>query len=184
MDQNNETTKEAQESQVITAPDAVIVPLPPKEKEVAYVITDKYFEEGFEVVKSLNAWWMDRGKVTNLIAGFKNGYNIKQSCIYAGISIDQYKYFLEIHPGFSTVKEICEELSKMLIEAGLTQQVQKANPAVLMWAAERRIPEKYGKHLAEGGGGNIIQNFGTIVNVKPETAERILQHRKAQNGNQ
>lgn len=70
----------------------------------------------------------------------------------------------------------------MIIETGLMKHLQEANPTVLMWAAERRIPEKYGKHLAEGGGGQVFQNFGTIVNVKPETAARILELRKEQNG--
>lgn len=163
-------------------PPAVTIPEPPKEKEIAYTINDVSFS-GFEVQKSANAWWTERTKVSELIGAFKNGHTVKGACIKAGITERQYKYFVEIHPEFRTIKDICEEVNLMLIETGLTHHLKKATPAVLMWAAERRLSGKYGKHLAEGAGPVINNNFGTVINVKPETAERIRERRQqAQNG--
>lgn len=162
---------------VPTAPTDSKLPEPPKEREVAYVINDKYFS-GFEVVKSANGFWMERGKVEGLISSLKTGLNIKQACIYNDISIDQYKYFVSLHPNFSTVKEACEERAKILIEAGINAHLEKQNPTMIMWAAERRIPEKYGKNLAEGGGGGPINNFGTIVQVTDSVAAKLLKRRE------
>lgn len=143
--------------------------------EIAYTINDKYFT-GFEVEKSANAWWMERGKVEALIQCFKQGYNVKQSCVYANISPDQYKYFLQKHPGFSTVKEYCEEVCKMMAETAIFRDLQSGKGDMVRWYAERRIPEKYGKHLAEEPNAITQNNFNTVIQVRPSVAKLIREH--------
>jgi hypothetical protein len=149
-----------------------------KEREIAYTINDKYFK-GFEVVKSANAWWIDRRKVEGLINDFKQGYNLKQACMHNEIEVHQYKYFIELHPQFSTIRELCEEVVKMMTETAISSDIQRGKGDMVRWYAERRMPEKYGKHLAEGLG--IGTNVGTINNIKldmskvPDSViERIL----------
>lgn len=169
-------------------PDAVI-PIPPvvvPEREVAYRISDKYFEP-FDIYKSANAWWMNRIKVEGLVKSLKNGYSITESCISISISLAQYKYFCEIHPDFSTIKEACETYQRMLLETGITSHLIKATPSVLMWAGERLKPDKYGKQMAEGLGGPVLNNYGTIVNTpvdastaKQSVVERILLRKQAE----
>lgn len=80
-----------------------------KKEEFAYTITDKYFPD-FKVLNTANAWWLDGGKVRDLIAAFKIDATIQEACVYAGITIDQYKYFTGLHPDFSIVKTQCKQL--------------------------------------------------------------------------
>ncbi len=82
---------------------------PKRTKQAQYTITDKYFPD-FNVLKSDNAWWLDKGKIERLISAFKMDAAIMEACAYAGITYEQYKYFNEIHPDFSTVKQLCNEL--------------------------------------------------------------------------
>ena len=80
-----------------------------------------------------------------LIAGFKIGYNIKESCILAGISMDQYKYFFELHPNFSTIKEACESYLGMWAKTGIHNLLKKGDGKTIRWYAERCMPEEYGR---------------------------------------
>lgn len=82
---------------------------PKRTKQPLYIVKDKYFPD-FAVLKSDNAWWTDKGKIDRLISAFKMDATILEACAYAGITNDQYKYFNEIHPDFSTVKQLCSEL--------------------------------------------------------------------------
>ena len=95
-------------------------------KVVAYVIKDKVFED-FEVFRSSNAWWMDRGKVEALIQAFKMRHMVRTAIVYAGISSDQYKYFCKLHPDFYTVKERCEE-NKTLRAMSIYEGAWENNP--------------------------------------------------------
>lgn len=72
------------------------------------IVTDKALIEPFPLKMSANAWWNDIGKVRSLIWAFKMGYDVQQSCVIANISRDQYYYFLEKHPEFSSIKERLE----------------------------------------------------------------------------
>ena len=76
---------------------------------ILYTIEDKLFGK-LEVLNTENAWWGERAKVENLIAICKVDASVAECCSYAGITNDQYKYFYEKHPYFSTIKELCNEL--------------------------------------------------------------------------
>jgi len=79
------------------------------ENPIAYTIEDKVFGK-LDVLNTENAWWKERAKVENLIAVCKIDASVEECCSYAGISNDQYKYFYEKHPYFSTIKELCNQL--------------------------------------------------------------------------
>lgn len=159
----------------------------PEEREIAYTINDKYFK-GFEVYKpkkggtenTVNGWWADRQKIEGLILCFKQGYNVFQACGYMGITRGEWEYFNKLHPAFSGVKSICEEVGKMMVETNIHSFLVDKDKETTRWYAERRIPEKYGRNLAMGEGGMspVINNFGTIINtpavkVPASVAERI-----------
>ncbi len=80
-----------------------------KTPNIIYTIEDKYFED-FHVQKSANAWWIDRSKVERLIAAFKMDCIIEEAIVYAGISMAQWKYFVDVHPEFYAVKDACSQL--------------------------------------------------------------------------
>jgi hypothetical protein len=75
-----------------------------KEVKIAYTIEDKFFGE-LKIKKTANAWWKDREKVVKLIQGYKMDCKPGELRILAGISEDQRKYFMEVHPEFSLIFE-------------------------------------------------------------------------------
>lgn len=79
-----------------------------KDDPIAYTIIDKAFGK-FDVLNTANGWWIDRGKVEDLINAYKIDCPDEEAIVYAGISIDQLKYFKELHPYFSTVKSACKQ---------------------------------------------------------------------------
>ena len=107
-------------------------------------LDDPYLPK-FKLQKSANSWWTQRGKLTALLTGFKLGFNIKETCILAGISLDQYKYFVSKHPDFSTVKEACEMFPSMLAKNNIYNLLKKGDWRTTKWYAERCMPEEYGR---------------------------------------
>lgn len=75
---------------------------------IAYEIKDKSFGV-LQVRKTANAWWKSREKVQKMIDAFKLDCGILEMCYYAGISKDQFDYFMQIHKGFSDVINILRE---------------------------------------------------------------------------
>lgn len=120
--------------------------------EPDYTIEDIVFFEPFVVMKPIGDgrpnWWSNRGKVENLIAAFKQDFTIAESCVQAGISIDQYKYFCRIHPKFSTVKVRCKSFAPIVAKQGLMKDL--AHPTGFrsrQWYLERKQPHIYGRDI-------------------------------------
>lgn len=108
---------------------------------IAFIIEDKYFGE-LRVKKSANAWWMNRGKVEALIQGFKLDCMVKESLVLAGITEDQYKYFKERHPEFSTVLEALRSITITQARISLVRDMQKDGHLALKYL-ERKLPEEF-----------------------------------------
>ncbi|MBU2025404.1 MAG: hypothetical protein ABIC19_00695 [Patescibacteria group bacterium] len=106
----------------------------------AYVIKDKNFGE-LRLINSANAWWLEREKVLRLIDAFKIDSTDDEACFYAGISIDQYKYFKKKHPEFSTIKTACKELPKFKARKTLFNDLH--DPRTAMWYLERKLKEEF-----------------------------------------
>ena len=72
--------------------------------EIAYELSYSPQKPPLQVRFSANAWWMDRLKIARLIAGLEIGKSLPDSCKYAGVSLRQYKYFLDHHPDFNLLR--------------------------------------------------------------------------------
>jgi hypothetical protein len=122
--------------------------------EVDYSIDDPALYEPFDVLKTATwqegtAWWngpSGRQKVEALINGLKMDFLIKESCIFAGISLYQYKYFCQVHPKFRIVKDRCKSLVAITAKRGLVGDIKsKDGSKSRQWYLERRQPGVYGR---------------------------------------
>jgi hypothetical protein len=122
--------------------------------ELDYFIEDVAFAEPFQVLKPLRregfAWWngqiAGRGKVERLISAFKTDFTIHEACFYAGITLDQYKYFCEVHSVFSTLKPRLKALPAIAAKTALMADlIDPKNHRVRQWYLERTEPEIYGR---------------------------------------
>jgi hypothetical protein len=80
-----------------------------KAEQYLHIINDTNFED-FYVLNTANGWWLNRVKVELLVAAYKIDCTDEEACSYAGISMEQLKYFKELHPDFSRVKTACKQL--------------------------------------------------------------------------
>lgn len=118
----------------------IVMARPKRTQKTQYTITDKYFPD-FNVLKSDNAWWVDRGKIERLIAAFKMDAAIMEACAYAGITYEQYKYFNEIHPDFSTVKQLCSELPTLKARQEVVNGIANDKEFALKYLERKRKVE-------------------------------------------
>ena len=121
-----------------------------RDYEEDYIIDDPAFFEPFVVYKAvgqgLPAWWQNRGKVEALIQALKMDFTAHECSIYAGISIDQYKYFCRIHPHFSVIRARCKGVLAIAAKKGLVGDI--AHPSGFrsrQWYLERKQPRLYGR---------------------------------------
>ncbi len=63
---------------------------------------------------------------------------MRTACVYAGISRDQYIYFIQIHPDFLEVKERCKEL--VFIRAMNTLNSNLDNISTVKWLLKNSHP--------------------------------------------
>ncbi len=96
----------------------------------------------------------------------------------------QYKYFVDRHPDFYNIKAICEEVSAMAVETGISHHIRAKDKNVLMWAAERINPDKWAKKegfgLAQPGTTNNIQQvINQTVVFTGSLAERLRKREEA-----
>lgn len=116
--------------------------------EVAYVITDKKYGK-FEVRKTANAWWKDKGKVDDLIKAGKIGAKGSTACYYVGITVDQLNDFFEVHPHFAEFFEILKEHPKLTALNTIVNNL--GDPAMARWFAERKMKEEFSSRVEHTG---------------------------------
>ena len=128
---------------------------PSSEPKIAYTIKDENFPN-FQVLKSANAWWMDRLKVERLIAAYKFDAIDTEARAYAGISEEQLRYFKEKHPEFYQVKEACKEL--VFLKARQTVVKALDEPDNAKWFLERKRKKEFSARTEVTGadGGSIL----------------------------
>jgi len=127
-----------------------------KESEFAYVIKDKAFPD-FYVLNTANGWWSDMGKVQRLIDAYKIDANDDEACVYAGISIEQLRYFKDLHNDFSQVKRACYQIQGIKAKKALAEKVQ-FNPE---WYLTRKRKEEYSprQEITGGDGRELFDNL-------------------------
>ena len=136
---------------------------PKRTKEPQYIITDKYFPD-LKVLKSDNAWWVDRGKIERLIAAFKMDAAIMEACAYAGITYEQYKYFNEIHPDFSTVKQLCNELPTLQARQEVVRGIANDKEFALKYL-ERKKKNEFSLRVESLHGEDPDHKFSTLADA-------------------
>ena len=115
--------------------------------QYAYTIKDRAFGI-LRVENSANAWYRDRGKLIRLINAFKYDATIKEACFSAGISLDQYKYFVEKHPEFSTIIEACRQMPILRARRTVVDQLG-TDSKVAMWYLARKRPEEFSTAISD-----------------------------------
>lgn len=125
--------------------------------EIAYEIKDAYFPT-LQVKKTANAWWGDIGKVSKLIEAYKNDATDRQAWVYAGISKDQYDYFVETHPLFYDIRDACKELPNLVAKRNLVNALNAGDKAISQWWAERKMRKEFATRQEFSGpeGGAIV----------------------------
>ena len=118
-----------------------------KVDQYAYTIRDRAFGI-LKVENSANAWYRDRGKLIRLITAFKYDATIKEACFSAGISADQYKYFVEKHPEFSTIIEACRQMPILRARKNIVDSLE-TDSKVAMWYLARKRPEEFSTAIAD-----------------------------------
>jgi len=130
-----------------------------KDSKIAYTIKDKNFPD-FQVKKSANAWWMERRKVEDLISAFKIDATNEEACTYAGISLAQLKYFLELHEEFYTVRDACKELIFLRARQAISKNVDDGDYALRFM--ERKKKAEFSlrtEHTGPDGGPIEITDY-------------------------
>lgn len=112
----------------------------PVERTVIYTVKDPYFND-FDVIFSHNAWWAERSKVEALIQAFKIDATIAEACTYAGISVAQWKYFIEWHPDFSAIVEVCRQLPVLKARQAVIKDLD--NPDMALKYLERKRKDEF-----------------------------------------
>lgn len=142
-----------------------------KEEEYAYTIKDKAFGE-LPVLNSANAWWLDKGKVVALIEAYKIDATNEQACFNAGISIDQLRYFNEMHPDFSRIKQACKQNLGFIAKQNLAKEIKKNTNGRSAWYLERTEKDKYSSR-SELTGGNGRELFDGISEEMRKIGEEV-----------
>lgn len=117
------------------------------QRDFAYLLKDVTFGE-LKVQNSANAWWTDKGKLERLVTAFKYDGTIKEACLLAGISIDQYRYFIELHPEFSPIIEACRQVPVLIARKTIVDNLHK-DPATARWYLQKKAPGEFGSKVEE-----------------------------------
>ena len=114
--------------------------------KVAYEVKDAKYGS-FEVRNTANAWWLDEVKIEQIIVARKMGANKAMSCHYAGITTDQFDYFVEKHPEFYSFFHGIMEEPKLIAVQNLYKQLKReekeGGSETSKWYLERRVKDEF-----------------------------------------
>lgn len=136
--------------------------VPEEPREVLETLKDNGYGR-FDIYKTTHGWWSDVGKVKDLIEGFKRGGTIISACQRAGISRDQYYYFTDVHPEFSYIIELCENVMPNMLDDIFFEELEKKNLTFAMWFASQR-DKRFGRNNKPEDGGGKVDNRKNITN--------------------
>ena len=130
--------------------------------EIAYTVNVPRSGGEFEIRKSANAWWMNKGKVDSLFAIFALDPTINEACAYIEITERQYKYFARLHP---RIREVRARLSALVIirarktvVAGITGDKRFA-----MKYLQKKRPEEFGSpSRRKKNGQQVSEQSGSV----------------------
>ena len=117
--------------------------------EIAYSMT-LAFGIPLHVKQSANAWWMSKEKLQNLIAAFSIGCTIPEACLHAGITVKQYKYFVQLYPDFKEARKGYRSTPVLLARKVIVNAIRKGDVKVSMWYLSKTRPEEFGNLRQRG----------------------------------
>ena len=133
------------------------------EQPIAFVIKDNIFGE-FEVKNSANAWWISPEKMNSLITVFKMDGTVEEACSCAGISKKQYGYFIELHPNFRNVIEICREIPILKARKRVFDGLDESYGNAMDYLKRKRKKEFSERQEISGPDGERLFDFGVEGN--------------------
>lgn len=144
----------------------------------AYTFADPQVGE-LQVLNSANAWWVreENGvktgmvKLQKLIDAYKIDANDEEACFYAGISVDQLRYFKELHPDFYLVKRACYQNLGLIAKKKFAKQVEEGE-AALTYLRLKRKDEGYNPRV-EVTGANGRELFEALDKKYIELTESV-----------
>lgn len=124
-----------------------------------YTFKDPHVGE-LNVLKSdQEAWWsgeQGRVKIQKLVDAWKLDANDDEAIFYAGISLDQLKYFQKLHPDVYTIKHLCKQNLGLTAKKEFAKQVEKGE-AALTYLRMKRKDEGYSFRIeATGANGREL----------------------------
>ena len=149
---------------------------PKKSPKYIYTIKDKCFPD-FEVLNTANAWWLDRVKVGDLISAFKIDATIEEACVYSGISLDQYKYFLKRHKEFSTIRDNCKNLPTLKARQSVVKGLDQTSVAFEYLKRKRR--KEFGDSIDHTTDGEKFEVTGIVINTPKPDAKKTTSPSKS-----
>ena len=120
----------------------------------AYEIRDVNFGT-LQVKNTANGWWLDRSKVQRLIDAFKIGSTDEEACLYAGININTFKYFITLHPEFSPIKQQLKQYPLLVARRTVVGALEK-DPNIAMQYLTKKKKDEFGNNLDVTSGGQQI----------------------------
>jgi len=153
-------------------------PLSKKEdSEIAYTIPDLPFGISLNIKKSANAWWMEQYKVQKLFAAFSITATIPEACSYAGITIKQYKYFVELYPEVTEIRKGLKLGPGMKAKMTIMRAIDNGDMKVAMWYLEKRCPDEFGTPAQR----DRARKKEEVERIQIETEENNLCIKRAMN---
>ena len=130
-------------------------------REVSGYAHHKALPEPFPLYGSANAWWNDVAKVENLFEGVARFKIIKRAIVYAHITLDQYYYFIEIHPHFSEAFETLTLYRHNVL-------IDKINSAKDWHAAQFQLQTELPAEFGHQGFGDTLPVGGSVATMIQE----------------
>lgn len=146
-----------------------------KEPSVAYILKSLPFDIELHVKNSANAWWMDQSKVHKLFAAFGISSTIPEACVYANISIKQYKYFVSMHPEVNEIRKGCLAVSTLQAKKNISRAIQDGDIKTSMWQLSKKTNSE--PELEQRSNGQMTPEIQSTVE-RFEEEMRILLTRK------
>jgi len=151
-----------------------------KDDPIAYTLKDTLYGD-FAVLNSANGWWLDSAKVRNLLQAYKIDCTDEEACAYAGISLDQLRYFRELHEDFPRVKAGCKQYPMLAARKRIVEAIPHSS-SMATWYAERKKKDEFStrSEIAGPNGADILSETAKLdqlikdvrtATTKPATAD-------------
>lgn len=149
-------------------------------KVEVYAYTFKDPQVGsFPVLNSASGWWAEKingvmvgmVKLQKIFDAYKIDANDEEACFYAGISMEQLRYFKELHPDFYQVKRACGQNLGLIAKKAFAKQVENGEGA-LTYLRLKRKDEGYNPRI-EVTGANGRELFESMSERYKKLTEAV-----------